>query len=176
VVGQLTPSISYSCCGRPIGLAEPCSATGGVVRRSIQTMRSNAFTPNTQLYSSWKGWCDERGLKPGSARALSDALCDRGYVRKKTNGIRGFKSIVLQMPSAALCRSIEGSFITVTARSPGSPTRHALPKRPARGAASDAAAIAKALPHGLFYCVAWLARMRPVSTRQPCQEPQTHAA
>jgi putative DNA primase/helicase len=42
-----------------------------------------AFTPSSQLYSSWKGWCDERGHKPGSAKALADALTDRGFSRKK---------------------------------------------------------------------------------------------
>jgi putative DNA primase/helicase len=44
------------------------------------------FTPNGQLFASWKNWCDARGLKPSSERALADALCDRGFVRKKSNG------------------------------------------------------------------------------------------
>jgi P4 family phage/plasmid primase-like protien len=55
-----------------------------------------AFTPNRELFASWKNWCDERGLKPGSERALADALCDRGRIRKKTNGVRGFQSLVLK--------------------------------------------------------------------------------
>jgi putative DNA primase/helicase len=56
-----------------------------------------AFTPNRQLFASWKTWCDERGLKPGSERTLSDALCDRGFIRKRVQGVRGFKSIILQI-------------------------------------------------------------------------------
>jgi putative DNA primase/helicase len=55
-----------------------------------------AFTPTSQLFSSWKAWCDERNLKPGGSNALSDALVDRGYTRKRAHGgVRGFSSIVL---------------------------------------------------------------------------------
>jgi putative DNA primase/helicase len=55
-----------------------------------------AFTPTSQLFSSWKAWCDERNLKPGGSNALSDALVDRGYTRKRAHGgVRGFSRIVL---------------------------------------------------------------------------------
>src|SRR6516225_7868263 len=30
-----------------------------------------AFTRTTELFDSWKGWCDQRNLKPGSEKALS---------------------------------------------------------------------------------------------------------
>jgi hypothetical protein len=33
-----------------------------------------AFTRIRDLFSSWKKWCEERNLKPGSASALSEAL------------------------------------------------------------------------------------------------------
>jgi putative DNA primase/helicase len=56
-----------------------------------------AFTPTSQLFASWKNWCDERNLKPGSGNALSDALDDRGFERKKGGkGVRGFRSIVVK--------------------------------------------------------------------------------
>jgi putative DNA primase/helicase len=56
-----------------------------------------AFTPTGQLFASWKGWCDERNLKPGSGNALSDALVDRGFVRKKgTGGARGFVGLTVR--------------------------------------------------------------------------------
>jgi putative DNA primase/helicase len=56
-----------------------------------------SFTATSLLFSSWKAWCDERGLKPGNGNALSDALVDRGYTRKRAHGgTRGFRSLVLK--------------------------------------------------------------------------------
>lgn len=55
-----------------------------------------AFTTSTQLYASWKQWCDDRGLVPGTVKALSDGLTDRGRVPKRTNRGRGFQSLVLK--------------------------------------------------------------------------------
>src|SRR5262249_21606587 len=53
-----------------------------------------AFTPLSQLFSSWKLWCDKRNLKPGSSQALSDALVDRGYSKKRAHGgVRGFANL-----------------------------------------------------------------------------------
>jgi putative DNA primase/helicase len=66
---------------------EDCTSDGGPF----------AFTPTSQLFASWKNWCDERNLKPGSGNALSDALDDRGFERKKGGkGVRGFRSIVVK--------------------------------------------------------------------------------
>jgi putative DNA primase/helicase len=67
---------------------EDCTEDGG----------PHAFTPSSQLFASWKSWCDARGLKPGSGKSLSDALLDRGLTRKKgTGGVRGFRNLVLKM-------------------------------------------------------------------------------
>jgi putative DNA primase/helicase len=55
-----------------------------------------AFTTSTQLYASWKQWCDDRGLAPGTVKALSDGLTDRGCVPKRTNRGRGFQGLVLK--------------------------------------------------------------------------------
>jgi putative DNA primase/helicase len=56
-----------------------------------------AFTPVNQLFASWKAWCDERNLAPGSGRTLTDALADRGFVRKKGGkGVRGFRNLVVK--------------------------------------------------------------------------------
>ena len=55
-----------------------------------------AFTPTSQLFTSWKNWCDERNLKPGNGNVLSDALVDRGFVRKRGHGgVRGFSKLTL---------------------------------------------------------------------------------
>jgi putative DNA primase/helicase len=56
-----------------------------------------AFTPVNQLFASWKNWSEERNLKPGPSNALSDALVDRGYSRKRGHGgVRGFKNLVVR--------------------------------------------------------------------------------
>jgi putative DNA primase/helicase len=66
---------------------EDCTDDGG----------QHAFTKSSELYASWKNWCDERGTKPGSERLFSDTLCDRGFCRKKgTGGARGFRNLVLK--------------------------------------------------------------------------------
>ena len=60
-----------------------------------------AFTPMSELFSSWKLWCDERGLKPGSGTTLSDAIADKGFTRKKgAKGVRGFVGLVTKVPAA----------------------------------------------------------------------------
>jgi putative DNA primase/helicase len=69
---------------------EDCTADGGPF----------AFTASTQLYASWKQWCDERGMEPGSVKALSDGLTDRGYIPKRTKRGRGFHSLVLKQPDS----------------------------------------------------------------------------
>ena len=56
----------------------------------------HTFTKGSALFASWKAWCDRRGLTPGSERALSDTLADRGYGRKRTKGARGFKAITVK--------------------------------------------------------------------------------
>jgi putative DNA primase/helicase len=56
-----------------------------------------AFTSNERLFSSWRAWCDDRNMKPGTGRALADALTDRGYDRKRLGKEgRGFKGLVLK--------------------------------------------------------------------------------
>jgi putative DNA primase/helicase len=55
-----------------------------------------AFTGSAQLYASWKQWCDERGIEPGSVKALSDGLTDRGHTPKRTKHGRGFQNLVLR--------------------------------------------------------------------------------
>src|SRR5262249_23100784 len=58
--------------------------------------RPYAFTANGELFSAWRNWCDERNIQPGNGKDLSDALADRGYERKKSNGVRGFKRLVIK--------------------------------------------------------------------------------
>jgi putative DNA primase/helicase len=57
-----------------------------------------AFSRVRELFESWKGWCDARNHRPGSAAVLADMLADRGYVRKREpkTGQRGFTNIVLR--------------------------------------------------------------------------------
>jgi putative DNA primase/helicase len=56
-----------------------------------------AFTSVSELFASWKAWCDERGMKSGMSRTLADTLVDKGYTRKKgTGGVRGFRNLVVK--------------------------------------------------------------------------------
>lgn len=57
-----------------------------------------AFTRMTALFSSWKEWCEERNHRPGSARALSGMLEDRGYEKRREShtGQRGFARIAVR--------------------------------------------------------------------------------
>ena len=55
-----------------------------------------AFISTSQLFASWKAWCDQRGLTAGSAKALTDALSDRGLIHKRTKKGRGFASLKLK--------------------------------------------------------------------------------
>ena len=62
----------------------------------LQDGGPSAFTPLSQLFAAWKLWCDERNLRPGTSQALSDALVDRGYARKRVHGgVRGFANLVV---------------------------------------------------------------------------------
>jgi putative DNA primase/helicase len=45
-----------------------------------------AFTRSSVLFDSWKGWCEERNLKPGSTQSLSETLQARGYAKKREPG------------------------------------------------------------------------------------------
>jgi putative DNA primase/helicase len=55
-----------------------------------------AFSRTTELFDSWKAWCETRNSKPGSAQALSEALVDRGFVKKRNNvGRQGFRNLIV---------------------------------------------------------------------------------
>lgn len=56
-----------------------------------------AFSRTTELFASWKAWCENRNSKPGSAQALSEALADRGFVKKRNNvGQQGFCNLIVK--------------------------------------------------------------------------------
>jgi putative DNA primase/helicase len=57
-----------------------------------------AFTRMSILFASWKAWCEERNIKPGSTMALSGLLEDRGYEKRREShsGQRGFARIVVR--------------------------------------------------------------------------------
>jgi putative DNA primase/helicase len=58
----------------------------------------SAFEKTRDLFKSWKGWCEERNLNPGTATVFSDSLKDgRGFEPKRTDKARGFKGIRLKV-------------------------------------------------------------------------------
>jgi putative DNA primase/helicase len=55
-----------------------------------------AFSLTRLLFKSWKLWCEERNLTPGTETAFADSLKDRGYEHKRKEYGRGFKGITLK--------------------------------------------------------------------------------
>jgi putative DNA primase/helicase len=57
----------------------------------------SAFVRTGQLFACWKSWCEERNYAPGTSMALSEALVDRGYEKKRDNhGQRGFRALAIK--------------------------------------------------------------------------------
>jgi putative DNA primase/helicase len=55
-----------------------------------------AFTLTTQLFASWRHWCEERHMERGSLEALSSTLQDRGFTKKRDGrGRRGFARLAI---------------------------------------------------------------------------------
>jgi len=55
-----------------------------------------AFVRSSELFASWKQWCDDRGIKTGSLQALQRALVDRGFTQKRMTQGRGFSGLSLK--------------------------------------------------------------------------------
>jgi putative DNA primase/helicase len=56
-----------------------------------------AFSRTTELFASWKAWCESRNIKPGSAQTLSEALADRGFAKKRNSaGQKGFGNLTVK--------------------------------------------------------------------------------
>jgi putative DNA primase/helicase len=66
----------------------------------LDTHDPNVFTLTRALFKSWKTWCDERNLTPGTETAFADSLKDRGYDHHRRNSGRGFKGIMLKSMNA----------------------------------------------------------------------------
>jgi putative DNA primase/helicase len=45
----------------------------------VEQNRGRTFTLTRDLFASWKTWCDPRNLKPGSERAFSESLIEKGF-------------------------------------------------------------------------------------------------
>ncbi len=90
--GASTAACSGSGTGsrRPPASATPPTNTSGARTRfgewledAIEDADDRAFTRMSALFASWKGWCEERNIKPGSTMALSGMLEDRGYEKRR---------------------------------------------------------------------------------------------
>src|SRR5262249_48941232 len=56
-----------------------------------------AFIKSSELYASWRNWCEERGIEPGSGKALAEELENHGLEKTRAHGgVRGFKKLALR--------------------------------------------------------------------------------
>jgi putative DNA primase/helicase len=55
-----------------------------------------AFTRVGDLFTSWRKWCEERNNIPGSMKAFSEGLVDRGFQKARPGGERGFRRIIIK--------------------------------------------------------------------------------
>jgi putative DNA primase/helicase len=55
-----------------------------------------AFTLSSELFTSWKVWCEAQNLKPGTEKALTEALKDKGFAKARKDYGRGFTGITLK--------------------------------------------------------------------------------
>jgi hypothetical protein len=59
-----------------------------------------AFTTTRVLFTSWKGWAEQRNLHVGSETAFTETLAEKGYEQNRKKYGRGFKGIELKSPDA----------------------------------------------------------------------------
>jgi len=63
----------------------------------IEVTVPTAFLRTSELFASWRQWCEEHNLRPGSLNALSDALYERGFERARdSRGNRGFRGLAIK--------------------------------------------------------------------------------
>jgi putative DNA primase/helicase len=60
------------------------------------------FIGSTMLFSSWKSWCDQRGMSTGSVKALVDTLSDRGFIQRRRRYGRGFMGLQLHSTQSSV--------------------------------------------------------------------------
>ncbi|WP_426614495.1 phage/plasmid primase, P4 family [Bradyrhizobium sp. McL0616] len=72
--------------------------TGEWLEDCTEDADDRAFTRMADLFASWKIWCEDRNIMPGSSKALSGMLEDRGYAKRREAGTgqRGFARIVVK--------------------------------------------------------------------------------
>jgi putative DNA primase/helicase len=58
------------------------------------------WTAATMLFADWRNWCERNQEPAGSQKRFSQRLQDRGFVRDRAQGTRGFKGIAL-LPDVA---------------------------------------------------------------------------
>jgi P4 family phage/plasmid primase-like protien len=56
----------------------------------------DAFTPTRQLFTSWKGWAEQRNTRAGSEKSFAQNLSEKGYDQGRTLKARGFRGIRLK--------------------------------------------------------------------------------
>ena len=100
---------------RRVGLAPPACVLGATedyfdnqdgVAQWLETRCDRndpmAFSSSTELYVSWKAFCDTRGERPGSCKSFVDRLEGKGLARHRTGTARGFIGIQVEAANITL--------------------------------------------------------------------------
>ena len=65
---------------------------------------SQAWTPSSELFASWKGWAEKRGEHARTARWFAQALESRGFLPHRKSGARGMMGLRLHGLEAIYAR------------------------------------------------------------------------
>ena len=59
------------------------------------TPNATAKVNQVQIYTSWRSWCEESGVRPGSKKTFTQRLAERGYPEGRSNGARFYVGLAL---------------------------------------------------------------------------------
>ena len=69
------------------------------------TLCATGKVSQVNLYSVWRMWCEESGVRPGSKKTFTQRLAERGYPEGRSNGARFYVGLTL---GAVMAQTTQG--------------------------------------------------------------------